>query len=722
MKLKFLVFLFFFISFCFAKTDSAAIEIVDKTSLEIRFRQILDSLVPGSKFGLSVRSVRSGNELMKINGDEKFTPASTLKTLTTAAALFHLPLNYEPKTILFLDGSIQNKIFRGVLRIRGEGDPNLSGRFYSDALYMLETMADSLKNAGIDFIEGQIELDTSFYSGPRKPEHWNPKFYNAWYGAEVTPLSFNDNCTLLRLKPGKNLGDTASISVLPDVHHVEVINNLTTTKKKRRRYTWDLDETKPRITIGGTIGIGLDSVSLVLPVRNPAFYFKAALLKAFENKNLNFKENKKIPRGITIRTFDFSAAPFLSILDEINQRSQNLHAEMLFRNMGQYVFRKGSAEGGKKAVQQFLKEIKINPDAFEIFDGSGLSALNKVKPSAETELLYKMAKSRNATIYINSFASPEIGTGTSRMKLIDTPWKLKFKTGFIGSIHALAGYIFTENDTLAIASYLNETGKTPDAICKDALDSVWVRLFHFATKEYSTLLQAKKLWISGINKKNFQDRLFYFSEHFKETPYLLGGTGEGFFTMPETAPVFRFDSVDCVTFLENVLSLAKAKNENSIFQTLVNVRYLNNEISYQTRKHYFIADWILKGNTAKLIQTKEDTLIQKKIPKLKFFANKGIKGIPDEQITFPYLPKEKALAFSKKTWDANSEIRGIAFVFSGAAVEVFHTGFLILKQGEKPMLRHASQIEKKVVDIPLETYLETSKKKIPGIVQFEFLE
>ena len=57
----------------------------------------------------------------------------------------------------------------------------------------------------------------------------------------------------------------------------------------------------------------------------------------------------------------------------------------------------------------------------------------------------------------------------------------------------------------------------------------------------------------------------------------------------------------------------------------------------------------------------------------------------------------------------------------GDAVDVFHVGFLILKPGEKPLFRHASQISGKVIDQTLESYLEKSKKKIPGIVQFEFL-
>ena len=61
------------------------------------YQAYVDSVVPGSRYGASVRSVKTGVEIANVRGMEKFTPASTLKTLTTAAAIHFLPLDYEPK-------------------------------------------------------------------------------------------------------------------------------------------------------------------------------------------------------------------------------------------------------------------------------------------------------------------------------------------------------------------------------------------------------------------------------------------------------------------------------------------------------------------------------------------------------------------------------------------------------------------------------------------------
>lgn len=684
------------------------------------FMVLVDSMVPNVKFGLSIRSVHTGKELGNIRGKEQFTPASTLKTLTTAAALFQIPLNYEPQTHLFLEGSVTGKTFTGILRARGEGDPNLSGRYYPDAMYMMNIMVDSLKNLGIDTLNGVIELDTSYFNGPRRPEHWPKHFYNSWYGAEVSPLQFNDNCTLIRMKPGKQIGDTAEVYTVPDVGYVQIKNELTTGKGKSKKWTWALENEEPIITIGGTIGQNLDSAQLVLPVRNPAQYFRSALLAAMKDRGVTYKENTKAPRGIEIKKFSFSAAPFLSVLDEINQRSQNLHAETLFRNMGQIVAGNGSVEGGKAAEKKFLESIGLSFDDFEVFDGSGLSPRNKVKPSVETQMLRTVIQSARGDFYVRSLASPEIGTGSKRMGVLKAPWRTRFKTGFIGYVHALAGYIFdATGDTLAIAMYVNETGKTSDQICKDALDSIWVRIFNAANAEYSHLMQAKELWLSALQISDQSERIRYFSEKLKGTPYNLGPEGEGYKGKIESKPMLRLDSVDCVTFIENVLALAISPSEDSIMQTLNKIRYLNAEPVYEKRKHYFVADWILSDSVAKIIPVEGDTTIQRTLPKKKFFAAKNIKS-EDQTINLRYLPKNKAIEWATKPWEGKPEVRGIAYVFDGNAVDVFHVGFILLNPGEKPTFRHASMLQKKVIDQPLEEYLKNSKKKIPGIVQYRF--
>lgn len=693
------------------------------------FQVYVDSMVPGSRYGLSIRSVKSGKELASIRGDEKFTPASTLKTLTTAAAVHFLPLDYEPKTFVSLNGSVQKKVFSGSVNVRGEGDPNFSGRYYADPFYVIYAMVDSIKSLGIDTLRGTIDLDSSYYKGPWKAEHWRKNFYDAWYGAEIGPLGFNDNCEVIRFKPGENIGDTAKVEVLPDVGYVTIRNEMTTVAGKKKKWTWGLDPVKSEITLGGTIGIAVDSAQLVLPIRNPIGFFRAAFMFALKERGVVFQETKGIPAGIEIKRFAYSAAPFLSMLDEINQRSQNFHAETLFRNMAAQVTGEGSVEGGKEADAKFLSEMGIEPSHFEVWDGCGLSPKNKVKPSIETQLLAKMARHPKGSYYINSFAGPGVGTGGKRQLENPYPWLTRFKTGFIGEAHALAGYIFTmDGDTLSVAMYLNETGKNPDQKLKDVLDTLWNRLVFMTNDSYASLMEMKRLWISGMNVRGLYNRLDYFSRSLVGRPYLLGPMGEGYLDSIEMKPLVYLDSVDCVTYVEHALAMARATHEDSLFNVLQHIRYKDGKIDYSHRKHYMLVDWVGEGRFARVLPLTGDTVIQRTMPKVEFFKSKKLKYMvngkesKDTPSDIRYLPFDKAVELASKPYEGPMMVVGIAFIGKSEKIDATHTGFVIMHPGEKPLVRHASSLRKVVVEQPLAEYLESRRGKLPGITLFEFLQ
>lgn len=699
------------------------------------YQAYIDSVIPEVKFGLSVRSVTTGEELLNVNADEYFTPASTMKTLSTATALHFLPLDYAPQTKVSLLGVQQRNVFTGEVNVRGEGDPNISARFYTDPLVMLYAMADSIRSLGIDTVRGRLVLDTSFFTPPWRPEHWRSDFFDYYYGAEVTPLQFNDNCTVIRIKPGAE-DDTVRVSVVPDVGYVKVVNKLITKtaprnkrgRKQKLKWNRALDPVAPVVTIEGEFDIETDSTQFVIPVRGALGYFRAALLKAFRDRGLVLSETSVAAAGEKMRTFSFSSAPLLSVMDEINQRSQNLHAETLFRNAAAYMFGVGSVENGKKLERRFLAEMGIDSSGFEVYDGCGLAAKNKLKPSVETQMLAKMARHPRGEYYINSFASPRIGSGSKRMQTLLYPWFTRFKTGYIAEVHGLAGYIFTmAGDTLSVAMYLNQTGKNKDADCKNTMDSVWIALIEWANNGYPSLLRMKDMWRDGMDVKGLDARLEYFSRRLMKTPYGLGMMGEGHIDAVEPKPMVYLDSVDCVTYVEHVLAMANASSEDSLFSMLQRIRYVDGKIGYRTRKHYLIVDWLGEGKFARIKPVEGDTVMERTIAKNEFFKSKKMKylvdGNPaaDPKVQIRYLPYDKARAWAREARSDTLKVMGVVFISKAEKYDASHTGFVVFKPGEAPRLRHASSLRKQVVDMALSEYLDSRKGKLPGITLFEFI-
>jgi D-alanyl-D-alanine carboxypeptidase/D-alanyl-D-alanine-endopeptidase (penicillin-binding protein 4) len=679
-----------------------------------------ESIAPNVKLGISLRSVKTDSILYSHKGDEWFTPASTMKLLVTATALKTLPLDYAPKTTIHLEGIKRTNVFSGTLRIEGRGDPNISARFYPDAFYVLKNLTDSLKSKGIDTLRGILDLDTSFFKGPRKPAQWRKNFFDSWYGAEISPLAFNDNCALIEIRPGAKEGDSAQITVVPDVGYVKIKNEMKT--NKRTRYNHLLDAVKPEITFTGTIGLKASLSSIVIPVRNPAAYFKAAFLKSLENSGIVYVEDYDVYRGKVLDSVVFTGPPLKSVLDEINQRSQNMHAEVLLRSLGKKGGQNGSAESGILIEKLFLQKAGISPEDFKVVDGSGLSPQNQLKPNSLTRLLTYMRKQKEGAIYVSSLAIPGVSGAGKRLD-VEFKNRIRFKTGFIESVHGLAGYIAADNDTIAFALYLNETKKLNDNLAHDILDTLAGRIAKHYNSEAAQLEEGKTLWQGAKAINNLNERINYFSDKLKNKPYFLGPMGEGRSIYPSHKPRVNFSEMDCITYIEQVLALAYSKNYDDFFNTLQRIRYKNGVIDYNMRNHFLIADWLLYNQLkveSENLELGNFLLFEKEIDRKKFFNDSSV---VNPKVSIPFLPKEKAIIYADTVKFARDTIFGVAILSELPGLDAAHTGFAVGSSKKKGlMLRHASQLKGKVIEQPLSEFLKATKIKTPGISFFIFEE
>jgi D-alanyl-D-alanine carboxypeptidase/D-alanyl-D-alanine-endopeptidase (penicillin-binding protein 4) len=88
-------------------------------------------------------------------------PASTMKLVTSLAAMEVLGPQYRWKTDLLTNGQIQNEILKGDLLIRGSGDPKLIPE-------EINKMLLNLKSIGVKKIDGNLIFDRSAYDNSVK--------------------------------------------------------------------------------------------------------------------------------------------------------------------------------------------------------------------------------------------------------------------------------------------------------------------------------------------------------------------------------------------------------------------------------------------------------------------------------------------------------------------------------------------------------------------------
>ena len=110
-------------------------------------------LQPG---GLSVRveSVDTGEVILDFQSDIRRNPASTMKLVTTYAALSTLNPGYVWHTDVILDGELVDGVLQGDLQIRGGGDPYL----VQETLWQ---MLSELRRRGLQKIDGDLVFGVS---------------------------------------------------------------------------------------------------------------------------------------------------------------------------------------------------------------------------------------------------------------------------------------------------------------------------------------------------------------------------------------------------------------------------------------------------------------------------------------------------------------------------------------------------------------------------------
>ena len=167
------------------------------------------------------------------------------------------------------------------------------------------------------------------------------------------------------------------------------------------------------------------------------------------------------------------SAPLLEDLRITDKVSQNLHAEMALRAVAQARRQIGSREAGIAEEQAFLDEVGVDRGSYTFADGSGLSRLDLVTPTAVVRLLAHMYHSaaRDAWISLLPVAGKD-GTLHARFAGTAAAGRMFAKTGSLSHVAALSGYARRGNGQMLAFSILVNNYNGPPADLRAAIDRV----------------------------------------------------------------------------------------------------------------------------------------------------------------------------------------------------------------------------------------------------------
>ncbi len=205
--------------------------------------------------------------------------------------------------------------------------------------------------------------------------------------------------------------------------------------------------------------------------------------------------------------------------------------------------------------------------------------------------------------------------------------------------------------------------------------------------------------IRAVADRPLAERIDAISQAFLGRPYLLDPLGEG--SGPDPDPLFRYDAFDCLTYVEEVLALALARDPLDVDAVRLALRYGDAEPRYEHRRHFMELQWI-PGNVAsgRLRDTTAEygptTVIDREVTPETWRRWRGRSSfqLPDEALpTGPLrlevLSIDDAIAAADRI-RPGSLLLTVRDARSDSPVQVSHVGIVV--PGRHPTVRHATKM------------------------------
>ena len=428
-------------------------QIVFSNSNSEYYHKILQSIpkeaLSNGRLGVVVKSLTTDELIFQYNPDKLFVPASNVKVLTSVTALSILKPDYRFKTVFYSGGDVTQGVIHGGLYIKGYGDPTLSTQH-------LETIAEEFKSLGVKEIKGGITVDDSYFDNIRYGKGWKEKWKGDVFSPPISALSLNYNTFYIKVYPSKP-GRIPIVALEPKGTNVNVINKAITTNKGGRLTAVWLEGGKT-IKLDGSISRRTPSYTLEITTRNPTLYAGSAFKRILDDAGIRVEGYVTVgvvPDWAGVLYTHFSD-PLYLIIAEFNKNSVNIIGENIIKTLGATIIGEpGTWEKGTQVVSNFLHEIGIK-DSFEIFDGSGLSLLNRVSPNAITDVLEYAYNNQVISLkFLNSLSIGGVdGTLKKRFRRSAVEGRVMAKTGHLSNVNALSGYLFTKSGDVLVFSIL----------------------------------------------------------------------------------------------------------------------------------------------------------------------------------------------------------------------------------------------------------------------------
>ena len=449
-----------------AESATGALEIPPPVSAALH-----EARIPSTAIGLVVAPLGDGPLRLAVNEAAPMNPASTMKLLTTYAALNMLGPTFQWRTGVYATSRPRGGRLDGDLILRGSGDPSL----VIERFWML---VHRLRGLGLRQLHGSLVLDKSAFepsaeSGPSLDGN-GLRPYN------VAPDALLVNFKTLTLDfvpdPGASV---ARIIATPTLAGVKVPASVPLVKgpcgdwheRLRADFSnpWDL-------RFAGHYSLECAEQSWHVSLLDHTQFVGAAFRALWEASGGSWTghvHEGRTPAG-AVELLAQDSPPLSEIVRDINKFSNNVMARQVFLTLGApEPGQSASAARSVHAVTAWLSRTGLAMPELVLENGCGLSRHERISAGSLAHLLEQAYAGPRMPEFVASL--PVAGLDGTMKNRTAASGSAYVKTGFLEGVRALAGYVLSgSGHRYVVVAIVNHANADEATGALDALLS-WVQ-------------------------------------------------------------------------------------------------------------------------------------------------------------------------------------------------------------------------------------------------------
>ncbi len=393
--------------------------------------------------------------LLAVAADTPRNPASTVKLLTTLAALEELGPAYRWKTEVYATGPVRDGRLEGDLYIKGYGDPFLVIEHFSRLLR-------ALKLQGIETVAGDLVFDQSYFvreaGDPAEFDGRPERAYNVLPAA----LLVNFQAVNFRFLPDAAAG---RVRIVAEPHPANFVieNRLRLTSEpcrgwsRRVSYRLARDNGTEKATFSGRYEAACGENELFRVVADAPRYIHGVFTALWRELGGRFDGRVReaaVPANARL-LHAYESPPLADVVRSVNKYSNNVMARQLLLTLAAEKHgAPGTSEKGVETVRAWLKRRGLEFSELKLDNGAGLSRDGRISARHLGEVLLAGYASPYMPEFLSSLPIAAVD-GTLRSRLGALEGQAHLKTGLLNNVRGLAGVMRDRQGRSAVVVILH---------------------------------------------------------------------------------------------------------------------------------------------------------------------------------------------------------------------------------------------------------------------------